>query len=225
MTRVREELAALLPRTEVGEVDASTVEVPAAPVLVGTEAVLHRSEVRRRRPAVVAYLDFDQELLAPRFRAAEQAMWLLVRGAHLLAGRPRSETRLLVQTRLPEHSVLQAAVRADPGLLAGAERSVRQMVDLPPVVAMAELSGDEAAVESAVARLREVPGGAGAVSVVGPTVFGGAVRALVKAPDAGSLADALESALPAARALGRLRCEVDPLRGERTTGAVGTLTG
>ena len=36
----------------------------------------------------VAFLDFDQELLAPRYRAAEQALALLARAARLV-GRPR----------------------------------------------------------------------------------------------------------------------------------------
>ncbi|MEZ5168309.1 MAG: hypothetical protein R2695_18215 [Acidimicrobiales bacterium] len=38
-------------------------------MLIGTEAVLHRID----RADVVAFLEFDQELLAPRQRAAEQA--------------------------------------------------------------------------------------------------------------------------------------------------------
>ena len=216
VTRVREELAALLPRTDVAEVDASTAEVPDAAVLVGTEAVLHRVEVRRRRPALVAYLDFDQELLAPRFRAAEQAMWLLVRGAHLLAGRPRSETRLLVQTRLPEHRVIEAALLGDPGRLAESELAVREAAGLPPFSVLAELSGAAAAVSAAVVALSTRAGGqeldATGVSVVGQTVAGSAARALVKAPDSGTLADALGDVLPSALGSGRLRCEVDPLR-------------
>ena len=57
---------------------------------------------------MVAFLDLDQELLAPRFRAAAQAHWLTTRGAQLLAGSPRERTRLLVQTRQPEHEVVQA---------------------------------------------------------------------------------------------------------------------
>ena len=48
----------------------------AAGVYVGTEAVLHRVPAAD----VVAFLDIDAELLAPRYRAAEQAMALLVRG-------------------------------------------------------------------------------------------------------------------------------------------------
>ena len=212
VTRVREELAALIPRTEVAEVDASTGEIPDAQLFVGTEAVLHRAEVRRRRPALVAFLDFDQELLAARFGAAEQAMWLLVRAAHLLAGLPRSETRLLVQTRLPQHRVLDAAVGADPGRLAESERPVRQAAGLPPFAALAELSGDEVAVSAAVAALRAQAAAGRNVSMVGQTSAGAGARALVKSTDSETLADALVDALPAGRAVGRLRCEVDPLR-------------
>ena len=46
-------------------------------VYVGTEAALHRVE----HADTVAFLDFDRELLAPRYRAGEQAMALLARAA------------------------------------------------------------------------------------------------------------------------------------------------
>ena len=76
-----------LPGKRVVDVDADTGDVAAdADIVVGTEAVLHRADIRRRRPTLVAYLDLDQELLAPRYRAATQALWLVVRGAQLLAG-------------------------------------------------------------------------------------------------------------------------------------------
>ena len=48
----------------------------------GTEAVLHRV----RRAAAVAFLDFDQHLLAPRFGAAEEALALLARAGRLVGG-------------------------------------------------------------------------------------------------------------------------------------------
>ena len=71
---------------------------------MGTEATLHQID----RADVVAFLDFDQELLAPRYRAAEQAFGLLARAARLIGGkgpgaaragsaRP-GERRLVVQT-------------------------------------------------------------------------------------------------------------------------------
>ena len=55
---------------------------------------------------LVAFLELDQELLAPRARAAEQALWLLVRAARLLGPRAAKGV-LLLQTRLPEHEVVR----------------------------------------------------------------------------------------------------------------------
>lgn len=213
VTRVREELAALLPRVEVGEVDATTATVPEVPLLVGTESVLHRPEVRRRRPALVAYLDLDQELLAPRYRAAEQALWLLVRGAQMLAGRPRGTTRLFLQTRQPEHEVVEAVREADPERVALAEQARRRALRLPPFGGLAELSGEPPAVDAAIALLRDVDVSAAGVSVLGPSPApGGASRALVRAPDAGVLAGVLSAVMPQARSRGRLRADVDPAR-------------
>ena len=82
VTRAREELAALAGEP-VGEVTASTETAPAERILIGTEALLWRLDAA----GVVAFLDFDQELLAPRQRAASQALGLLARGARLLGGR------------------------------------------------------------------------------------------------------------------------------------------
>ncbi len=70
VTRAREQLEALAGRP-VGEVTALTAgkeDLPGTDVFVGTEAVLYRESELRRRGAVgaVAFLDFDQELLAPR---------------------------------------------------------------------------------------------------------------------------------------------------------------
>jgi len=74
VTRVREELAALLPGVGVAMVDAGTEQLPEEPVLIGTEAVLHRVEPHPGgSTSVVVFLDFDGELLAPRFRAGESA--------------------------------------------------------------------------------------------------------------------------------------------------------
>ena len=62
--------------------------LPATPVLIGTEAVLHRV----RRAAAVAFLDIDLHLLAPRLSATEETLALFVRAARLVgargAGRP-----------------------------------------------------------------------------------------------------------------------------------------
>jgi primosomal protein N' (replication factor Y) len=143
-------------------------------------------------------LDFDAELLAPRFRADEEALTLLARAARLVG--PRADGgRLLVQTRLPHHEVIDAVLHADPGRLVGPAMARRAELGLPPVRALAVVSG--AGADELAASLRE----AGAVAVNGPADG----RYLARAPDAAALADAL-AAVP--RPAARVRVEVDPPR-------------
>jgi primosomal protein N' (replication factor Y) (superfamily II helicase) len=209
VAHVRDDLAALLPRVEVESVEASTTVVPAAPVLVGTEAVLHRVPVGDGAPPVglVAYLELDQELLAPRIRAAEQALWLVVRGARLLAPRPSPAAgTLLLQTRLPDHEVVAAVAAPDPTAVARAEQARRQSLGFPPFGGLAALSGDPDAVAAACEALR-----AAGVTVLGPVDDGR--RALARAATWPDLADALAApAVDAAHTVGRLRVDVDPRR-------------
>ncbi|HEX5585665.1 MAG TPA: hypothetical protein VFZ17_00005, partial [Acidimicrobiia bacterium] len=225
VARVRDDLAALLPRVAVDLVDASTVATPTAPVVVGTEAVLHRvagagAGDRNGEGAapvgVVAYLELDQELLAPRSRAAEQALWLLVRGARLLGARPAPPGVLLLQTRVPDHEVVVAAQRGDTLAVARAERARREELGFPPFGGLAALSGDAAAVAHACSALQrgavqdDAARDAG-VTVLGPVDDGR--RALVRAATWERLSDALATpAVDAAHAVGRLRVDVDPRR-------------
>jgi primosomal protein N' (replication factor Y) len=212
VTRVREEVAALLPGVGVAMVEAATGDLPGEPVLIGTEAVLHRVVPHPAgSTGVVVFLDFDAELLAPRFRAGEQALWLIVRAARLVGPRAAGG-RVLVQTRLPRHEVVEAAVRADPGLLADAERPRRKLLGLPPFAALARLTGDPPALAAAAGALRSTGGGIGVSGGAGAAGSRSADTVLVRAPSAGALADALAAALAAGRPAGRLRAEVDPLR-------------
>jgi primosomal protein N' (replication factor Y) len=202
IARVRDDLAALLPRVDVASVDAATDDVPDVPVLVGTEAVLHRITARSRPVGLVAYLELDQELLAPRVRASEQAFWLLVRGARLLD----DPGRLLLQTRLPDHEVVTAARRGDPLLVVDAEAPRREALGFPPFGGLAEVSGAPEAVSAVCA----VVAGEG-ITVLGPVADG--TRALLRAPDLATLCDALAvPGVDAARAHGRVRIDVDPRR-------------
>ena len=191
VARVREELESLTGRA-VGEVTADTDDIPDAPVLVGTEAVLHRAP----RADAVAFLDFDQELLASRYRASEQALAMLARAGRLVGGR-RSGGRVLVQTRLPHHEALGAALHGDPGRLVGAEAERRRALRFPPYASLATVSGPAAS--ELIERLDDT------VELLGPD--GGTW--LVRAPDETTLADAFARA---GRPSGRLRIEVDPLR-------------
>jgi primosomal protein N' (replication factor Y) len=191
VSRAREELEALV-NEPVGEVTGDGDDVPTTRVLVGTEAVLRRVD----RADAVAFLELDQELLAPRYRAAEQALALLARAARLLGGRSGGG-RLLVQTRVPRHDVIDAVLHADPGRLAAAERTRREALQFPPARALAAISGEAAAAF--------VAGVGASVERLGPD--GG--QYLLRAPDHRTLADALAAA---PRPSGRLRIEVDPAR-------------
>jgi primosomal protein N' (replication factor Y) len=108
---------------------------------------------------------------------------------------------VLVQTRLPRHDVLVSAALADPGRLAAGEGEVRRALDLPPVSAMALVSGAAADAYGAALGRAAPPG----VEVRGPVDGAWSVRA----PDAGILADLLAAV---DRPPGRLRVEVDPVR-------------
>ena len=109
---------------------ASNAAPERADIHVGTEAVLHRMS----DADVVAFLEFDSEMLAPRLRAAEHALGLLAR-----AGRIAAE--VLIQTFAPDHEVIRAAVAGDPSVVTDGERSRRQMLSLPPFGALARVSG------------------------------------------------------------------------------------
>jgi primosomal protein N' (replication factor Y) len=208
ITRVRDHVAALLPRAPVAEVEAATAGVPDADVFVGTEAVLHRALDGSRPVEIVAFLEFDQELLATRYRAAEQALWLLVRAARIVGDR-RGGGRVLVQTRVPEHDVIAAARVADVTIEADAELARRRVLGFPPFGGLAEVSGASDAVDVACAALRAVEG----LRVLGPTAARESARALVQAASTELLCDSFAGVdLTAARARGRLRVEVDPLR-------------
>jgi primosomal protein N' (replication factor Y) len=200
VSRLREEVAALL-QTEVDEVSGATdrAEPPAAPVLMGTEAVLHRV----RRAAAVAFLDIDLHLLAPRFSATDETLALLIHASRLVGPRHVGPptARLLVQTRVPDHPVLAAVARGDPSAVMAEEESIRRSSGLPPFSALAALSGPlagdyAAALEAAGAR-RDV--------TVSDLPDDGR---LIRAPDSTVLSDLLaEVPRPAGRGL---RIEVDP---------------
>ncbi len=195
VTRAREELAALVGEP-VGELTADTQNLGGERFVIGTEAVLWRL----RAAASVVFLDFDQELLAPRQRASEQALALLARAARLTGGR-RGAGRLVIQTRQPDHPVVQAAVLGDPSIVAGVERQRRQELGLPPYSAQAKVSGPGAG--AFIEAFREAAGEA--VSIRGPLDG----QFLLRAPTHEPLLDLLART---PRSAERLRIEVDPLR-------------
>ena len=143
VSRLREEVAALL-GTEVGEVagpraTGAEAPLPEAPVLIGTEAVLHRV----RRAAAVAFLDIDLHLLAPRLSATEDTLALFVRAARLVGARGSGApwARMQAQTRVPDHPLLQAVALGEPTAVLDEEVAIRRTSGLPPFAALAVVSG------------------------------------------------------------------------------------
>lgn len=143
VARAREELSALIGEP-VGEVTASDAVDGDARVVIGTEALLRASPPRDAGWKKVAFLDFDQHLTALRQQAESEAMALMVLACRQVG--PRSAGgRVLVQTRLPEHRVLDAARRANPGPFTRELAVQAQLMHWPPAVAQAEISGPGAA--------------------------------------------------------------------------------
>jgi len=197
VTKAREQLETLL-REPVDEIVGSSRPVGGrrARVTIGTEAALQRVD----RADVVAFLEFDQELGAPRYRAPEQALTLLARASRLVGGRGGE---VLVQTRQPDHEVLRAAVLGDPSAVSAAEAQRRRLLQLPPFAAIASIGGEAAPafVELLAPLLASVPG-----ALLDEQDEG---RWLVRCADRVALLDAL-NAVP--RPPGRLRLHVDPAR-------------
>jgi len=107
-----------------------------ASLFVGTEAAIHRV----RRPDVVVFADFDQELFSARFRASEIASGLVI-----AAARQVESGLVVVQTHAPDHPLMQAlgARRFDDYVVA--ESTARRALSLPPFSVTAAFSGKRGA--------------------------------------------------------------------------------
>ena len=100
-----------------------------ADVLLGTQMVakgLDFPEV-----TLVGVISADTGMHLPDFRAAERSFQLITQVAGR-AGRGEIGGEVVIQTRLPESPVLQAAAEQDYAAFAGLERSEREMAAFPP---------------------------------------------------------------------------------------------
>ena len=150
VSRLREELAAAAGRRtdEVVEVSAgdsadksgkdknSEVVDQTKMLFVGTEAALHRV----RDVDTVVFLDIDQEISAPRYRAAEITLTLVVHAARLVA-RKTSGGIVMIQSMLADHALLRGLAAHDLDEYVDEEMSRRKLMQLPPYGALAQVSG------------------------------------------------------------------------------------
>ena len=150
VSRLREELAAAAGRRidEVVEISGGEAankdqEIDQTKMLfVGTEAALHRV----RDVDTVVFLDIDQEISAPRYRAAEITLSLVVHAARLVARKRsrssyKSDGLVMIQSMLADHALLRGLTSHDLTEFVDEEMSRRKLMQLPPYGALAQVSG------------------------------------------------------------------------------------
>jgi len=140
-----------------------------AALLVGTQMLAKGHHFPR--VTLVGVLDADGGLYSADFRATERMAQLLVQVAGR-AGRGDRPGRVLIQTRYPDHPLLQTLVRK--GYRAFAEQALleRQAASMPPYSHQALLRADANRLESAETFLDQVVGWARGQRVAGVEIWG-----------------------------------------------------
>jgi primosomal protein N' (replication factor Y) len=183
--RVEAEARRLFPQAKIARLDGDRLRRAAAvrdlwngvrsgrwEILIGTQALFQREPLPHR--GLVGILQADSGLHVPDFRAAERTYQLLDEAISF--ARPASEGgRVILQTRLPAHHVVQAALSADPHRFYEEELAARRLLNYPPACNLAALSvsgKDPREVEMAAkqwrSRLEETMGGEATMTVLGP---------------------------------------------------------
>jgi primosomal protein N' (replication factor Y) len=209
VSRLREELAAAAGRRvdEVVEISGGETankdqEIDQTKMLfVGTEAALHRV----RDVDTVVFLDIDQEISAPRYRAAEITLSLVVHAARLVA-RKTSGGIVMIQSMLADHALLRGLAVHDLSEFVYEEMARRQLMQLPPYGALAQVSGT--GVDQLADILRS--------NVLLQVSATNKDSVLVKSTDWETLANSMSDALVAASTRGkktlRTKTQIDPPR-------------
>ena len=169
-------------------------------ITVGTE----RDLVGLEPVDLVVAIDPDLWVLAPNYRADEDALRLLVRG--VLAAKPGRGRRAIVQTSLPAHPVFDALRSGDPIPFMGDVLRTREETGFPPV---GELIALETDAKDAAVPLREAAGDA---ALLGPAREGDRDRWLIQGPDLARVRLRLRGAVRQLRDGGsRVRVDADPV--------------
>ena len=174
---------------------------PAIGVMTRGSVVARPDWLRGDHADLVVIPDADSFLGRPDFAAAEDALRLFFAAA-------RWTPRVVIQTREPGHSAVQALVRWDAAGFWEAEEVRRQELRLPPAAPLVQLTCPDVAAGVAVAaELRAVL--AAGDDILGPDLDG---AVLVKAADLrGTLAALRPLREDWAKADRKVRIDVDPL--------------
>jgi primosomal protein N' (replication factor Y) len=162
--RVEEALRDLLPEARIERIDRDTtqrrhaardalaaVHAGAVDVLVGTQMIAKGHDFRR--VTLVAVLNADAQLLAHDFRAPERLFAVLMQVAGR-AGRAGQASKVLVQTRFPNHPLFAALARLDYRAFAERELAERAAARMPPFVSQSLLRAEARSLDTALDFLR-----------------------------------------------------------------------
>lgn len=206
---VARHLSRVVPGARITRGDRPTMGAPGAleevlkgDVVVATEAAL--AEIEHPAVSTAVALGADAFLGRPAGRAVEEAFAALWRLARLVAGGSR-RGRLLLETRTPDHPVVQALTRGDYHYFARHELAERRLTRSPPFCTLirVQIAGPEPEPE-ALARLRELPG----TEMLGPTAGRLGHELLLKVEDLEEVEGPLREVVSSAA--GRMLVEVDP---------------
>ena len=178
-----------------------TIDDPTMAIQVGTER-----DLPRIAPVdLAAAIDIDGVMLAPHYRAAEDAVRLVAR----LAGKVRKGrgNRCMVQTGMPDHSAIAAMRSGHPMPFLRNELETRSAEGFPPAGELIAVSV-RGAVPEADQQLREAVG----AGVHGPAVGDDSTRWLVQGGNLREPKIRLRSVVQRWRDRGaRVRIDVDPI--------------
>jgi primosomal protein N' (replication factor Y) len=174
--RLEETLAAALPQARIlridrdstrrrGAADAALASVHAGDtdVLVGTQMIAKGHDFQR--VSLVGIVNADAQLVSHDFRAPERLFATVLQVAGR-AGRSGLTSRVLVQTRFPEHALFGALRRFDYEGFARGQLAERKAAGMPPYMPQALLTAQAKSLDAAIAFLAHARAlGAGAAPV------------------------------------------------------------
>jgi len=140
--RLEEEIAGLFPGRALARFDRENVKTEQeamqilqqfrqqkTQILIGTEFLLHQPTPLTA--PLIALPQADLGLHIPDFRSAERTYHLLSSAVALAQG-DQQPGQVILQTRMPEHHVLQAIAQNDPPLFYDQELELREALGYPP---------------------------------------------------------------------------------------------
>lgn len=163
--RLEEGLQALFPNARIGRLDRDVARRRGAAqqmldaahagevdLLVGTQMLAKGHDFRQLTLVVV--VDADAALFAADFRAPERLFATLMQVAGR-AGRHHAASRVLIQTRFPEHPVFVALAAHDFDRFAADQLAEREQASLPPFVHQALLTVQARSADDTIAFLAD----------------------------------------------------------------------